>query len=41
MAQSNLIRVGAIENSGPNTLVTYLRNAGNAVTQIDIAVALL
>ena len=35
------IRVGAIENSGPNTLVSYLRNAGTAATHIDIAVAFI
>lgn len=35
------IRVGAIENSGPNTLVSYLRNAGSAATKIDIAVAFI
>jgi len=39
MAKANAIRVGVIENSGPNTLVTYLRNAGSAASQIDIAVA--
>lgn len=35
------IRVGAIENSGPNTLVSYLRNAGSSATNIDIAVAFI
>jgi HKD family nuclease len=39
MHQAGTIRVGAIENAGPNTLISYLRNAGNAATQIDIAVA--
>lgn len=32
-------RIGIIENSGPNTLVSYLRNAGSSASQIDIAVA--
>jgi HKD family nuclease len=41
MAKSNAVRVGAIENNGPNTLVSYLRNAGRVAAQIDIAVAFI
>lgn len=41
MTNANSIRVGAIENSGPNTLVSYLRNAGSGATSIDIAVAFI
>lgn len=39
MGRSRTIQIGAIENSGPNTLVAFLRNAGAGCTQIDIAVA--
>jgi HKD family nuclease len=35
------IRIGAIENSGPNTLVAFLRKAGAGCAQIDIAVAFI
>jgi HKD family nuclease len=35
------VRIGAIENSGPNTLVAFLRNAGAGCDQIDIAVAFI
>jgi HKD family nuclease len=35
------VRIGTIENSGPNTLVAFLRNAGAGCAQIDIAVAFI
>ncbi len=39
MGRGRTIQIRAIENSGPNTLVAFLRNAGAGCTQIDIAVA--
>jgi HKD family nuclease len=33
------IQVGAIENAGPNTLVSFLRNAGSGCSRIDLAAA--
>lgn len=33
------MQVGTIENSGPNTLVSFLRNVGKGASQIDVAVA--
>jgi HKD family nuclease len=41
MTQRRSILIGAIENTGPNTLVAFLRNAGAGCTQIDIAVAFI
>jgi hypothetical protein len=35
------LEVNAIENSGPNTLVSFLRNAGTRASRIEIAVAFL
>jgi HKD family nuclease len=37
----NPIRIGTIDNTGPNTLLSYLRNAGHAAAQFDIAVAFI
>jgi HKD family nuclease len=36
-----LIRIGTIQDSGPNTLIAFLRNAGAACDQIDIAAAFI
>lgn len=41
MASRRNVRVGAIENAGPNTLRTFLQNTGRSAKQIDIAVAFL
>jgi HKD family nuclease len=41
MTKVSGVRIGVVENSGPNTLVSYLRNAGTTTTQIDIAVAFI
>lgn len=41
MARASGVRIGAIENSGPNTLVSYLRSVGRTASQIDIAVAFI
>lgn len=41
MTERRSIHIGAIENSGPNTLVALLRNAGNRCEHIDIAVAFI
>ncbi|MBN9519470.1 hypothetical protein J0H58_13260 [bacterium] len=35
------MKIGAIENTGPNTLVAFLRNAGDGCARIDIAVAFI
>ena len=34
-------RIGVVENTGPNTLVSFLRNAGEGAASIDLAVAFL
>jgi HKD family nuclease len=39
MQKHQPIKLGTIENAGPNTLVAFLRNAGAACAQIDIGVA--
>jgi HKD family nuclease len=41
MSRGRPIQIGAIENSGPNTLIAFLRNAGSGCAQIDIAVAFI
>lgn len=41
MRRKRAIQIGAIENSGPNTLVAFLRNAGSGCAEIDIAVAFI
>jgi HKD family nuclease len=41
MGQKRPLQLGAIENSGPNTLVAFLRNAGAGCDRIDIAVAFI
>ena len=41
MQKNQSIKLGTIENAGPNTLVAFLRNAGAACNQIDIAVAFI
>jgi HKD family nuclease len=41
MRTTRTVRIGAIENSGPNTLVAFLQNARSGCTQIDIAVAFI
>ncbi len=39
MNRKNLVQVGTIENTGPNTLISFLQNAGSGTTGIDVAVA--
>ena len=41
MQKNRPIKLGTIENAGPNTLVAFLRNAGAACDQIDIGVAFI
>src|SRR5690349_17804578 len=33
------VRVGIVENAGPNTLASFLRNAGSVAGSVDIASA--
>jgi HKD family nuclease len=39
MQNQRVVRIGTIENTGPNTLLAFLRHAGAACDRIDIAVA--
>jgi HKD family nuclease len=39
MPKRSTIRLGAIENAGPNTLMSHLKSAGSTAVEIDIAVA--
>ena len=39
MSKANQIKVGTIDNSGPNKLVSFLRAESRATQQIDMAVA--
>ena len=41
MRKKHAIHIAAIDNSGPNTLVTFLRNAGVGCGEIDVAVAFI
>lgn len=41
MPRRQTVRIGAIDNTGPNTLILFLQDTADKASQIDIAVAFI